>query len=71
MFWSFGIDQLPFVILSYLFAGKLNKYELPTTCYLTTEAWTPDTGLVTATMKLKRVNIHEHYKQQIKDMFSD
>ena len=34
--------------------GKLGKAETPSNIYLETEPWTPETGLVTDALKLKR-----------------
>ncbi|KAK4336910.1 hypothetical protein RND71_043475 [Anisodus tanguticus] len=45
-------------------AGLL-KNEIPTKIMLVTEDWTPDSGLVTAALKLRRKNIQEKYKMEI------
>ena len=48
----------------------LEKFEIPKQIYLTTEPWTPDSGLVTAAMKLKRKEIENRYSAQISQMYS-
>ncbi|XP_054158116.1 fatty acid CoA ligase Acsl3-like [Oppia nitens] len=50
-------------------SAKLNKYETPMTVNLVPEEWTPDTGLVTAAMKLKRKNIVTKYQRCIDAMY--
>nr|XP_045613680.1 long-chain-fatty-acid--CoA ligase 4-like isoform X1 [Procambarus clarkii] len=50
--------------------AKLEKFELPSAAYLATELWTPDTGLVTASFKLKRKSIEIKYKNEIHRMYA-
>ena len=47
-----------------------SKKELPVAITLVTAEWTPDNGLLTAAMKMKRKQVNDFYKQQIKLMFS-
>ena len=49
----------------------LEKFEIPKKIYLTTEPWTPDSGLVTSAMKLKRKEIDNHFGTQIHQMYSN
>ena len=52
-------------------AGELVKYEIPCALHLTRDGpWTPDTGLVTATMKIKRQAVLEKFQQAISNMFN-
>ncbi|KAA0201345.1 hypothetical protein HAZT_HAZT000552 [Hyalella azteca] len=49
---------------------KLNRAEIPTALFLTSEPWTPDNGLVTAALKLRRKPIVKHFSQQIAAMYA-
>jgi long-chain acyl-CoA synthetase len=49
---------------------KLNRKEIPTKIIITPEEWTPDNGMLTAALKLKRINITHKYKVEIEKMFS-
>ncbi|KAK7049799.1 Long-chain-fatty-acid--CoA ligase 4, partial [Halocaridina rubra] len=48
----------------------LTRWEVPAAVYLTLEPWTPDTGLVTAALKLRRKQLNNHYEHTIHDMYS-
>ncbi|XP_026314422.1 long-chain-fatty-acid--CoA ligase 4 [Hyposmocoma kahamanoa] len=48
----------------------LEKFEVPAAVKLCTEVWTPDMGLVTAAFKIKRKDIQERYKEDIKRMYA-
>ncbi|XP_071541839.1 long-chain-fatty-acid--CoA ligase 4 isoform X1 [Panulirus ornatus] len=50
--------------------AKLEKFEIPGALYLTSELWTPDTGLVTAAFKLKRKSIQIKYQDAINRMYA-
>ncbi|CAH1286121.1 unnamed protein product [Diabrotica balteata] len=50
--------------------AKLEKFEIPEKIKLVKETWTPDTGLVTATLKLKRKAIEQYYKPVIDEMYA-
>ncbi|KAG5667342.1 hypothetical protein PVAND_015325 [Polypedilum vanderplanki] len=47
----------------------LNKFEIPTKISLCEDLWTPDSGLVTAAFKIKRKEILEKYKNDIKRLY--
>ena len=47
----------------------LEKFEIPKQIYLTSDPWTPDSGLVTAAMKLKRKEIETRYSASISQMY--
>ena len=49
---------------------RLNKFEIPQKIKLISDIWTPDTGLVTAALKLRRRNIQNYYQQLIDIMYS-
>ena len=48
----------------------LRRYEIPKELILTNDDWTPDTGLVTTSFKLKRKNIEQYYAEAIQAAFS-
>lgn len=49
--------------------GKLQKFEIPAAVTLCTDVWTPESGLVTAALKLKRKEIQDRYKKDIIRMY--
>lgn len=49
--------------------AKLNKMEIPTKIQVCAEDWSPDSGLVTAAMKIRRRNIQDFYKLDINRMY--
>ncbi|KAF2366525.1 AMP-dependent synthetase/ligase [Trinorchestia longiramus] len=49
---------------------KLNRAEIPTALFLTSEPWTPDNGLVTAALKLRRNPVVKHFSEQISAMYA-
>ena len=51
------VNYLTKQIQKYGSNAKLNKFEIPAKITLCSEEWTPDNGLVTAAMKIKRKNI--------------
>ncbi|XP_048487421.1 long-chain-fatty-acid--CoA ligase 4 isoform X2 [Plutella xylostella] len=48
----------------------LERFEVPTAVKLCTEVWSPDMGLVTAAFKIKRKDIQDRYKEDIKRMYA-
>ena len=50
-------------------SGKLEKFEIPKEITLVNEMWTPESGLVTAAMKLKRKAIQNAYQHKIEKMY--
>jgi long-chain acyl-CoA synthetase len=54
------------------FYGKesgLEKFEVPKKITLVIDEWTPESGLVTAAMKIKRKEIDKHYSKEIRRMY--
>lgn len=49
---------------------KLTKTQIPTEIKLVHEDWTPDSGLVTAALKLRRKKIYDYYKNEIDHLFN-
>lgn len=59
-----------FLNITLLLAGGLERFEVPAAVKLVTEVWSPDMGLVTAAFKIKRKDIQERYKDDIKRMYA-
>ena len=57
--------------ISYFFAGKLEKFEIPKRAKLCTEQWLPENELVTAAFKLKRKNLQSFYQTDISALYRD
>lgn len=53
----------------FVFAARLEKFEIPLKVRLSPEAWTPETGLVTDAFKLKRKELKTHYLADIERMY--
>merc|ERR1711872_131054 len=49
--------------------ARLEKFEIPGAVTLTSIEWTPDTGLTTAAMKLKRKPLQDFYKDDLARMY--
>lgn len=51
--------------------ARLSKHEIPLKIKLCAEDWTPDNGLVTAAMKVKRKNVVNAYQKYIDLMYEN
>ena len=51
--------------------SNLEKFEIPKMVTLAPEAWTPESGLVTAAFKLKRKMIQSFFQQDIEQMYKE
>lgn len=49
----------------------LHKTEIPTKIMLVADDWSPDSGLVTAALKLRRKNIQERYRLEINNLYGN
>lgn len=49
----------------------LTKSELPKKLYLSTDVWTPESGLITSAFKLRRKQLSKHYASQIAAMYAE
>ena len=47
----------------------MEKFEIPKVLTLAPEAWTPESGLVTAAFKLKRKMVQNFFQQDIDQMY--
>ncbi|KAF9400318.1 hypothetical protein BGX21_004572 [Mortierella sp. AD011] len=52
-------------------AGALRGFEFPKRVYLTTDAFSVDNGMMTPTFKVRRPQVAEYFKEQIKVMYDD
>ncbi|KAK3034012.1 hypothetical protein RJ639_033297 [Escallonia herrerae] len=50
-------------------AAKLDKFEIPAKIKLVPDAWTPESGLVTAALKLKREQVKSKFKDDLKKLY--
>ncbi|CAB3402556.1 unnamed protein product [Caenorhabditis bovis] len=51
--------------------SKLSRVEIPAAIYLCPEIWTPDTGLLTEALKLKRKPIQTAYQKTLDELYKD
>ena len=51
-------------------AEKLDKFEIPRKIYLAPEPWTPESGLVTAALKIKREPIKSKFKSEMEKLYA-
>ncbi|XP_024359039.1 long chain acyl-CoA synthetase 9, chloroplastic [Physcomitrium patens] len=49
--------------------NRLEKFEIPMKIKLMSELWTPESGLVTAALKLKRENIRKTFAEDLKSLY--
>ncbi|KAI7800817.1 long-chain-fatty-acid--CoA ligase 3a [Triplophysa rosa] len=57
------------VITEVALTAQLERFEIPCKICLSTDAWTPETGLVTDAFKLKRKELKTHYQHDIERMY--
>jgi len=50
---------------------KLAKFEIPRAVFLVAEPWTPESGLITAAMKLKRKSIEAAFTAEISELYDN
>ncbi|KAK4492905.1 hypothetical protein RD792_000232 [Penstemon davidsonii] len=50
-------------------AGKLDKFEIPAKIHLLPDPWTPESGLVTAALKLKREQLKSKFRDVLENMY--
>lgn len=48
----------------------MERFEIPTKVKLLPEPWTPESGLVTAAMKLKREAVRKAFADDLKALYS-
>lgn len=50
-------------------AAKLDKFEIPAKIKLMPEPWTPEAGLVTAALKIKREQLKAKFKDDLQMLY--
>lgn len=66
------IEQMVFVeIVKCAKGANLSKKEIPLRIRLVSEEWTPDNGILTAALKLKRRMIETMYKKQLYELYNE
>ena len=56
-------------LISHGIQSGLEKFEIPKDIALVNEEWTPESGLITASFKVKRKQIQNHYQDVIDRMY--
>ena len=51
--------------------GGIERFETPQRVKVVLDSWTPETGLVTDALKLKRKAIEQKYRDEIEDLYRD
>lgn len=65
------VDTVSNMLIGYANENHLQRFEIPLKYSLIPCQWLPETGLVTAALKLKRKAIHGKYHGIIKQLYSD
>lgn len=63
------LEKVIATLSTYGLKNGLEKFELPKKITLVTDEWTPDSGLVTAAFKIRRIFIVKKYENEIKMMY--
>lgn len=50
--------------------ARLAKFEIPAKVKLLSDPWTPETGLVTAALKIKRDVIRKTFQQELSELYA-
>ena len=56
-------------LISHGIQSGLEKFEIPKDIALVSEEWTPESGLITASFKVKRKQIQNYYQEVIDRMY--
>lgn len=70
---NFKFRKLSFIYLDLSQAAKeakLDKFEIPSKIKLLAEPWTPESGLVTAALKLKREQLKTKFKDELANLYA-
>eukprot|EP00092_Neocalanus_flemingeri_P008227 GFUD01008870.1.p1 GENE.GFUD01008870.1~~GFUD01008870.1.p1 ORF type:complete len:716 (+),score=173.62 GFUD01008870.1:63-2210(+) len=64
------VENVLHVLSKHGVTQRLEKFEIPKAVYLVSEPWTPESGLLTAAMKLKRRSLEAAFAVEILEMYS-
>jgi long-chain acyl-CoA synthetase len=64
------VDKLTKEMLQFCMERGCDRFEVPTKIKFVKEAWLPDSGLVTDSLKLKRKEIENFYKREIELLYN-
>eukprot|EP00092_Neocalanus_flemingeri_P016880 GFUD01018258.1.p1 GENE.GFUD01018258.1~~GFUD01018258.1.p1 ORF type:complete len:731 (+),score=161.78 GFUD01018258.1:266-2194(+) len=64
------VENVLHVLSKHGVSQRLEKFEIPKAVYLVSEPWTPESGLLTAAMKLKRRSLEAAFAVEILEMYS-
>lgn len=62
-------SPLPRLIAAAVVIGSLERFETPQKIKIVGEVWTPDTGLVTDSLKLRRKQLSDYYKSDVDRLY--
>ena len=65
------LEKLVSTLNTYGLKNGIEKFELPKKISLVTDEWTPDSGLVTAAFKIRRIFVTKKYENEIKQMYQE
>ena len=63
------VDELTSALWKHGLNQRLEKFEVPKALFLVSEPWTPESGLITAAMKLKRKSLEAAFASEISNMY--
>jgi len=63
------IAEFRMVLVKHGMEQRLVKFEIPQAVFLVSEPWTPESGLITAAMKLKRKSLEAAFASEISNMY--
>ncbi|KAL1822074.1 hypothetical protein ACET3Z_008852 [Daucus carota] len=64
-----AVDEVQKSLAKEAKSAKLDKFELPAKIKLMPEPWTPESGLVTAALKLKREQLKARFKNELEELY--
>ncbi|KAL5972439.1 Long chain acyl-CoA synthetase 8 [Asimina triloba] len=65
-----AVDEVLQSLLKVAKVGKLDKFEMPSKISLVPDQWTPESGLVTAALKLKREQLKAKFKDELQKLYT-
>ena len=62
--------SVPFLTIQAAKAARLEKFETPAKIKLHSEPWTPESGLVTSALKIKREAIRKAFSEDLAELYT-